>query len=69
MQACLFNTLLAGEHGPFRDIVVFNAAASLIVAGKVDNLKQGVAQAQASIDDGKARAALDGLIKITNSVT
>jgi anthranilate phosphoribosyltransferase len=60
-------TLLAGEKGPFRDIVVFNAAASLIVAGKVDDLKQGVAQAQAAIDDGKAQAALDGLIKISNS--
>ena len=58
--------LLAGEKGPFRDIVVFNAAASLIVAGKVDDLKKGVALAQAGIDDGKAQAALDGLIKITN---
>jgi len=69
VNGAAIRNLLTGEKGPFRNIVVFNAAASLIVAGKVDDLKQGVAQAQAAIDDGKAQAALDGLIKITNSDT
>ena len=59
--------LFAGDKGPYRDIVVFNAAASLIVAGFADDLKQGAAMAGAAIDEGKAQAALDGLIKITNS--
>ncbi len=67
VNGAAIRTLLAGEKGPFRDIVVFNAAASLIVAGKVVNLKEGVTLAQIAIDDGKAQAALDGMIKITNS--
>jgi anthranilate phosphoribosyltransferase len=67
VNGAAIRTLLSGEKGPFRDIVVFNASASLIVAGKVDDLKEGVALAQAAIDDGKAQAAFDALIKITNS--
>jgi anthranilate phosphoribosyltransferase len=67
VNGAAISSLLTGEKGPFRDIVVFNAAASLIVAGKADDLKHGVVQAQAAIDDGKAQAALDSLIKLTNS--
>lgn len=60
-------TLLAGAPGPYRDIVVLNAAASLIVAGKAGDLHEGAALAAKSIDDGAARAALDKLVAITNS--
>ena len=67
VNGAAIRTLLAGEKGPYRDIVIFNAAASLIVAGKADDLKQGAALATASIDDGNAQAALDQLVKITNS--
>ena len=67
MNGIRVHLLFAGGKGPYRDIVVFNAAASLVVAGVADDLKQGAAMAQAAIDDGKALAALDGLIKITNS--
>ncbi len=59
--------LLAGVPGPYRDIVLYNAAASLIVAGAARDLKDGVALAAKSIDDGAARAALDKLVAITNS--
>jgi len=59
--------MLAGATGPYRDIVLYNAAASLIVAGKAADLKQGVAIAARSIDEGAARAALDKLVAITNS--
>jgi anthranilate phosphoribosyltransferase len=59
--------LLAGANGPYRDIVLYNAAASLIVAGKASDLKQGVDIAARSIDDGAARAVLDKLVAITNS--
>jgi anthranilate phosphoribosyltransferase len=61
-SAASIKALLEGEHGPFRDIVLLNAAAALIVAGKAETLKDGAAIAAASIDDGKARAALDTLI-------
>ena len=51
--------LLAGKKGPFRDIVLLNAAAALIVGGKATNLTDGVALAAHAIESGAARAALD----------
>jgi anthranilate phosphoribosyltransferase len=50
--------LLAGELGAFRDIVLLNSAASLIVAGKAGDLKAGTALAAAAIDSGKAKELL-----------
>ncbi len=67
VNAAAIRDLVAGKTGPYRDIVVFNAAASLIVAGKVGDLKQGAALAAAAIDDGKASVALDKLVEITNA--
>ena len=46
--------------------MLINAAGALIAAGEADNLKDGAAMATDSIDGGKARAVLDGLIAITN---
>jgi anthranilate phosphoribosyltransferase len=66
-NAAAIRALLDGETGPFRDVTLLNAAASLIVAGKADDLKAGVALAEASIDDGKALTALDSMVSITNS--
>jgi anthranilate phosphoribosyltransferase len=59
--------LLEGAIFPFRDVVIYNAAASLIVAGKAEDLQDGAVQATASIDSGAAKAALDKLVEITNS--
>ncbi|MDG2090644.1 MAG: anthranilate phosphoribosyltransferase [Gammaproteobacteria bacterium] len=56
--------LLNGQKDAYRDIVVFGAAAALVVAGKVSDLKQGVELATKSIDSGKALQALDKMIKI-----
>ena len=58
--------LLQGERSSYRDCVVFNAAAALLIAGKAADLKDGAAQAQAAIDTGKAMATLESLINITN---
>lgn len=66
-NAAAIEALVDGEAGPYRDIVLINAAAGLMIAGKADGLKDGVDQAARSIDDGRARAALDGMVKITNS--
>ncbi len=60
-NAVALNRLLAGETGAYRDIVLINAAAALIVAGKAPNLKSGVALAAAAIDDGRARTLLGRL--------
>ncbi|MGQ0672200.1 MAG: anthranilate phosphoribosyltransferase [Hyphomicrobium sp.] len=57
--------VLASEPGPYRDIVLLNAAAALIVAGKAASLADGVARAAQAIDSGAARAALDALVLIT----
>jgi anthranilate phosphoribosyltransferase len=59
--------LLDGKAGAFRDVVILNAAAALVVAGKADDLKTGAKLAATSIDSGAAKAALDKLVKISNS--
>ena len=64
-NARALSALLNGERGPYRDVVLLTAAAALIVAGKVDGLKPGVAMASDSIDSGKARRALERMAAIT----
>jgi len=59
-------SLLGGAHGPYRDIVVLNAAAALVVAGRTNDLKTGAALAAQAIDSGRAMAVLERLIAITN---
>ena len=59
--------LLGGATGPYRDVVVFNAAAALVAGGHAGNLAAGAERAIASIDGGAAMAALDNLVRITNS--
>lgn len=66
-NAAALEALVDGVASPYRDIVLMNAAASLIVAGKADDLRAGVALAASSIDDGNAHAALDKLVEISNS--
>ncbi len=61
--------VLSGRKGPFRDIVLLNAAAALIVGGRTETLTEGVAIAARSIDSGAAKTALDRLIAITNGAT
>jgi len=53
--------LLDGETGAYRNVVLLNAAAALIVAGKAQNLPAGVQLAAAAIDSGKARELLASL--------
>jgi anthranilate phosphoribosyltransferase len=56
--------VLAGEKNAFRDIVLLNSAAALMVAGKAKRLKEGAALAAQSIDSGKAANALETLQRI-----
>jgi anthranilate phosphoribosyltransferase len=67
VNAAAIRRVLAGEQGPFRDIVVLNAGAALVVAGLAENLEAGVAKAAAAIDSGAARAALERLIEVSNA--
>ncbi len=66
-NAAAMRAMLRGAPGPFRDIVLYNAAAALIVADKADDLRQGVARAAAAIDQGAAWTTLEKLVAITNS--
>ncbi|HEY0647142.1 anthranilate phosphoribosyltransferase [Phenylobacterium sp.] len=56
--------LLKGKPGPYRDIVLLNAAASFLVGEVVETLREGVELAGRVIDDGRAQAALDKLVEI-----
>lgn len=67
-NAAIATRVFGGESGPYRDIVTLNAAAGLWVAGRVDDLSDGLALARAAIDDGQAQATLDALISATSAV-
>ena len=60
-----FMDLLNGKSGAYRDAVLLNSAAALVVAEKSGNLTSGVEIAKESIDSGKAKSTLKKLIKIT----
>ncbi len=57
--------VLWGQLGAYRDTVLLNAAAALVVAGRVEGLREGVAVAAESIDDGRADEALRALKRET----
>jgi anthranilate phosphoribosyltransferase len=65
-NAAALRALLKGAKGPYRDIVLLNAAAALVIAERVETLSAGVALAAESIDQGRAQAALDLLVRATN---
>ena len=58
--------ILNGQLGAKRDIVLFNAAAALLVADKVESLEEGIVLAAASIDSGAALAKLEALRSASN---
>ena len=64
-NAAALLALLHGRRGPYRETVLLNAAAALIVAGRAGGLPEGVAEAAACIDRGAALAALDALRRAT----
>jgi anthranilate phosphoribosyltransferase len=58
-NAAALKALLLGETGPYRDAVLFNSAAALLVAGEADGWVDGVEEAAEAIDKGLAKALLD----------
>jgi anthranilate phosphoribosyltransferase len=58
-NAARLRTLLQGETGAYRDAVLLNAAAALIVAGRVRDWKEGVEEAGEALDNGTAQALLN----------
>jgi anthranilate phosphoribosyltransferase len=66
-NAAIIRSVLDGEIGPARDVVLANAAAALIVGQHASELKAAVATAAESIDSGAARRKLDELIHYTTN--
>ncbi len=65
-NAAALRRLLDGETGPYRDIVLLNSAAALMVAGRAKDVKEGAGLAARALDSGAARAKLEALIAATN---
>jgi anthranilate phosphoribosyltransferase len=65
-NAARMREMLDGKAGPLRDIVLLNAAGALMVAGRVRDLRDGVAEAARAVDGGSAKRALERLVAITN---
>jgi anthranilate phosphoribosyltransferase len=67
-NARALRAVLEGETGAYRDIVLLNAGAALLVAGKAERLQDGIRLAAEAIDSRRARHVLDRLVEITNQV-
>jgi anthranilate phosphoribosyltransferase len=68
-NAEIANAILAGQTGAARDIVLVNAAAALVVAGKVETFLEGVALAVVSIDSGAAKGKVEALARFTRPLS
>ncbi|MGH9524232.1 MAG: anthranilate phosphoribosyltransferase [Terriglobales bacterium] len=68
-NAELVRDVLNGPRSPRRDVVLLNAAAALVAAGRVDSISDGIAIAAQSIDSGAAREKLDLLVQFTNKAS
>ena len=67
-NAQIVRSILNGDLGPCRDIVVANAAAVLFLAQKAADLKTAVAMAAEAIDSGAARQKLEQIVEFTHTV-
>ena len=67
-NAAELKALLDGRKSAYRDIVLLNAAAAFLVAGRAETLREGIELGETVIDDGRARKALDTLIATTQAV-
>jgi anthranilate phosphoribosyltransferase len=66
-NAAALRAVLEGKPGAFRDVALLNAAATLVVAGKAKDLKEGVALGAKSLDSGAAMDKLELLVKVSHA--
>lgn len=66
-NAKALTALLNGSEGPYRNIVLLNSGAALMIAGLAEDIPSGILKARNAIDSGQAGAALDTLIKVSNA--
>ena len=67
-SARIARSVLSGDSGPARDVVLLNAAAALVAADRSDSLASGVEVAARSIDSGDAQAKLDAVVELSQSL-
>ena len=65
-NAAALTALLSGEHSDYRDIVLLNSGAALMIAGLAKDIPSGIDLAANSIDSGKAKDALRKLIEVSH---
>ena len=65
-NAAAIHALLDGAQGAYRDTVLLNAGAALLVADKVETIEDGIALAKETVDSGKAKATLARLVAVSN---
>lgn len=66
-NAAITRAVLGGEPGPARDIVLLNAAASLLIAGSVTRIEDGIDQVSHALDSGAASGVLERLVQVSNA--
>lgn len=66
-NATALKRVLDGEQSAHRDIVMLNSAATAVVAERAESISEGLDMARASIDEGKAHAAMEALVTVSNS--
>ncbi len=66
-NAAIVRKVLSGEKSPRRDVVLMNAAAALVAAGKADQMEHAFPLAAQSIDSGAALKKLEGLVQFTQT--
>jgi anthranilate phosphoribosyltransferase len=64
-NAAILRAVLRGEQGPIRDVVLFNAAVSLFIAGQAASIREGLDQAARAIDERHAERALDRMVTLS----
>ena len=66
-NAAIIRGVLEGRMGAPRDIVLFNAGAALLVAGRVSSIREGIAQAAEAIDSGSAKDTLERMVRLSRA--
>jgi anthranilate phosphoribosyltransferase len=66
-NAAIIEKILAGEESAKRDVVLLNAAAALVAAGRSDSIQDAIAIAAKSLDSAAAQEKLKALIRFTQS--
>jgi anthranilate phosphoribosyltransferase len=66
-NASIIRSVLDGRKGAPREIVLFNAGAALLVAGRVASVREGIAQATEAIDSGAAKNTLERMVRLSRA--